>query len=178
MRCGRIRQFFRAIFAHLDEADHCYVAKWLPEAELQRLFYAMALPDQYHALHTAYTAEQLMAHRATEGKPGAAKRLLLRCALLHDVGRTRGTLGTMGKTAAVLLHGCFPRWAKTRGESPSGSRLSAMLYVYFHHPEIGAAALRRLGYEAEAAVVARHHAPPAAGESAELDLLRRADALN
>ena len=174
----RIRQFLRAIFARLDGADHRYVARWLPEAELQQLFYTMALPDQCHALRTAHTAEKLLDEMAGEEKARVARRLLLRCALLHDVGRAKGTLGTVEKTAAVLLHRFFPRWAKARGKAPTDGRLSAMLHVYFHHPRIGAAHLWQLGYEAEAAVVARHHAPPAPEDPAELDLLRRADALN
>ena len=178
MKMQRVRQFFQAIFAHFDEADRRYVAWWLPEAELQQLFYGMALPDQVHALRTAYTAEKLLEEVAVEEKKCVARRLLLRCALLHDVGRARGTLGTLGKTAVVLLHHFFPRWAKTRGEFPRGGKLSAMLYVYFHHPQIGAAWLQQFGYEAEAAIVARHHEPPAPGDSAELDLLRQADALN
>lgn len=178
MKMQRVRQFFQAIFTRFDEADRRYVAWWLPEAELQQLFYGMALPDQVHALRTAYTAEKLLEEVTVEEKKCVARRLLLRCALLHDVGRARGTLGTLGKTVAVLLHHFFPRWAKTRGEVPRGGTLSAMLYVYFHHPQIGAAWLQQFGYEAEAAIVARHHEPPAPGDSAELDLLRQADALN
>ena len=55
MKMQRVWQFFQAIFARFDEADRRYVACWLPEAELQQLFYGMALPDQVHALRTAYT---------------------------------------------------------------------------------------------------------------------------
>lgn len=175
----RIRQFFRAIFARVGPADRHYVRTWLPESELQQLFWEMAEPDQFHALHTAYTAEQILNDTADAAKTRVDRRLLIRAALLHDIGRARGTLGTLGKTAAVLLDYFFPQWARRRGDHPpEGGILSAKLYVYFHHPVLGAEKLRRVGYAREAAIILRHHALPAESDPVELILLRRADALN
>lgn len=169
----RIGQFLQALFGRIQPEDRLYVREWLPEAELDQLFWGMSAQDQYHAIHTAYTAQRLF-EEAARGD----RRLLIRCALLHDVGRVDGALGIWGKTAAVLLHHFFPRWAAACAEAPEGGRLAALLYVYFHHPALGAAKLRQAGYEGEADIVARHHAAPRPDDPWELQLLRRADDLN
>ena len=104
---------------------------------------------------------------------------MLRCALLHDVGRTRGDLGTAGKILTVFLHAVSPCWAARRGavDGTPGS-LQHKLYIYQHHAMLGAAKLHQLGLQREAAIVAAHHRPPTADDALELVLLRRADAMN
>ena len=57
-------------------------------------------------------------------------------------------------------------------------RLGHALYVYRHHPAIGAALLRGIGMEAEAGVIECHHQAASAGDSFVLTLLREADAKN
>ena len=57
-------------------------------------------------------------------------------------------------------------------------RLGHALYVYRHHPDIGAALLRKIGMAEEAAVIERHHMAAAPGDSPVLVLLREADARN
>lgn len=57
-------------------------------------------------------------------------------------------------------------------------RLGHALYVYRHHPAIGAALLRGIGMEAEAGVIECHHQAASAGDSFVLTLLREADAQN
>ena len=171
----RVRQFLRALRAEISAGDRRYVSEYLSEAE-QELFYAMHEIDQYHALHVAHTAEQL-----AEDFPRAERRFLLRCALLHDVGRVKGDLDLWGKVFCVLMVGCFPNCSRNYGKAQCvrlWDKPAHALYVYYHHAEIGAEKLRQIGVAKEAALIERHHRMEMPGDSLELRLLREADKRN
>lgn len=167
----RVKQFYRALTARLTPADKKWVAESLPPAA-RPLFYAMHPADQYHALKVAQTAMQLWADN-----PAGDKDMLLRAALLHDVGRVQGDMGIAGKVAAVLVQHFFPSGAEKLAKSRKGW-LGHVMYVYYHHPEIGAVKVETLGFKQEAALIRCHHAKPKADDPPELVLLRRADELN
>lgn len=170
MMMGRVRQFLLAAAARVSKEDREYVERSLPPA-LQRLFFAMSVPDQCHALRTARCAEKL-----TVGFPEPVDpAFLARCALLHDIGRKKGDLGTIGKSFAVLFAALCPERAHTCGDGGKGL-MSKKMRVYFHHAEIGADMLENLGFSAEAAIIRRHHEVPAEDDPPELRLLRKADA--
>ena len=171
---NRAGQFFRAVGAKPGQEDVRYVKAHL-SLRGQELFFRMHPADQCHALHVAYTAEML-----ADGEKGLPDReLLIRCALLHDVGRKQGDMGILGKVAAVLIHALAPdasrRWA--RG-GKSSCFLRHMMYVYYHHPSIGAELLRNAGFFDEADVVMAHHDPPGENDSPVLRILRQADEMN
>ena len=172
----RIRQFFRAVRAHLTEKDGRYLSEHL-SAEEQELFFAMHRADQYHALHVAYTAERLTEEQSIP----VDQELLIRAALLHDVGRVKGDLDIWGKVFAVLAGTFCPEMSRKRaGEKTDGllGRLAHCLYVYYHHPELGAKKLRALGLLREAELAERHHLRERPEDAIELRLLRRADEMN
>lgn len=98
----RVLQFFHALTARLYKCDHEFVCCFLNEAE-RTLFYAMDVIDQRHAVHTAYMALELARARAD-----IDKNLLVRIALLHDIGRVKGDLGLLDKVISVLLHYFLP----------------------------------------------------------------------
>ena len=137
----------------------------------------MTLSDQYHAFRVAKTSEQL----AAAADSTVNNHLLIRCALLHDIGRQKGDMGIAGKVFAVLIHifsrGCAMKWGKYN-PNLLGKDPRHILYVYYHHPEIGAKFLRAAGLEAEAAIVAAHHRHTAPKDPPELILLRQADNMN
>ena len=169
---GRVRQFVRAVTQHMGEADHAFVRANLPAKALP-LFYAMHPADQVHARNVAYTSRALAGER---GLPEEQRAFLIRCALLHDVGRRKGDLDILGKVFAVLMMHYLPSASARLMEHPG--HLGHALYVYRHHPAIGAALLRKIGMEEEAAVIERHHMAAAPGDSPVLMLLREADARN
>ncbi len=172
----RVRQFVRALRARLEERDKLYIAAYLSGRE-QDLFYAMHVADQYHALQVAYTSERL----AEGSREPLDRKLLIRSALLHDVGRKKGDLDIWGKVLAVLLHKFLPdisrRWAEEKASGFRG-RAGRMMHVYYHHPEIGAEMLRGIGCLREAELAEKHHEPETPADGAELRILRRADGLN
>ena len=169
---SRIRQFVRAVTARVSDEERAYVASVLPEKAVP-LFYAMHRADQRHALNVARTAMTLADERERDGVC-VNRKLLERCALLHDVGRRRGDLDIFGKVACVLLVHYFPERSKRWAEDGT----SAMLRVYYHHPEIGAELLRGIGLFEEASIIEHHHVSANVRDSLELCLLRDADEAN
>lgn len=176
----RIHQFIRAMMAQIRPEDRIFIDKSIPAAA-QPLFYAMHPADQYHALHVARTAKMLWDDLSESQRAKINCSFLLRCALLHDVGRVRGDMDIWGKVFCVLMAKFAPSYARQavkRKGSPKTSVIGHALYVYFHHAEIGAAKLCAVGLTAEAAIIARHHQPAAATDSMVLKLLREADERN
>ena len=162
---GRVLQLFRAVTARVSVDDGKYIAAHL-NAEEQKIFFAMSVADQCHSLRTAYTIERLV----IEDKRGVDREFLIRCALLHDVGRKAGDLTIKGKIFVVLITSFAPKFAERL--ELNGNRA---LYVYHHHAELGAQKLQRIGLFKEAKIIAKHHSPPKANDPIELKLLRLAD---
>ena len=161
----RVLQFVRAVTARVSVEDGKYISTHLNAAE-QKIFFAMSVADQVHSLRTAYTVERLI----IEDKRGVDREFLIRCALLHDVGRRNGDLTIKGKIFAVLITNIAPKFAERL--ELNGNRA---LYVYHNHAEIGARKLQKLGLFKEAKIIAKHHAKPKPDDPFELKLLRLAD---
>lgn len=177
----RIRQFVRAMTARIRPEDRAFIDRSIPRSA-RPLFYAMHPADQCHVLYVAWTALDLFEDSLAAGKVREEDRaLLLRCALLHDVGRVQGDLNVWGKVFCVLMGkiACTQarQLAKCNGNT-AFAKLRHALYVYFHHADIGAAKLCAIGLHEEAAIIAKHHQAPDADDSPILCLLREADERN
>lgn len=164
----RAKQFFRALTAEVSAEDGKYISAHLDGAE-QKLFFAMSKVDQCHSLRTAYTIERLV----IEDKQGVDKEFLIRCALLHDIGRVKGDMSIAGKIFAVLIVEFAPNFADKLER-----RGNRAIYIYRHHAEIGARKLQKLKLYREAKIIAKHHSPPKPDDPKELKLLRLADEEN
>ncbi|HWR39715.1 MAG TPA: HDIG domain-containing protein [Patescibacteria group bacterium] len=185
----RIKQVVAALTARIETADRQFVAYHLNVRETG-LFWRMNTPDQRHALNVARTVIkwQAAAHKnKTAGDDGAVltaenRRLLLKAALLHDVGKVKGDVSTADKIIAVLADRFCPRaaWRWCRpGKGYFWDNLKHALYIYYHHAERGAAMLEECGVEDSVVeLVRKHHQTPASDDSEELLLLRRADDMN
>jgi putative nucleotidyltransferase with HDIG domain len=171
----RVLQFFRAVTARMNENEVEWVRNQLP-VSAQELFFSMHVADQRHALNTAREIKRLYFALSASEQDGLQLDFLIRCALLHDVGRKKGMLDVWGKVLTVLLVYFFPK--RSQRWSEGNSFIGHMLYIYFHHPSIGAEALRRIGMKEEAEVIARHHSAETANDDAALKLLRIADDRN
>ncbi|MCX7970177.1 MAG: HD domain-containing protein [Negativicutes bacterium] len=174
---ARIRQFWRAITASPEKVDWQFVDRWLVGKE-RRLFDDYALYDQLHAINVAKTA-LVMAGR--EGLELDRIALLMRAALLHDIGRVAGDLPIWGKVTAVLVHRFCPRLLRCRAADSvrRGRNWRHILYIYWHHPELSAERLKAAGCEETiVAAVAGHHRPPTAADDWLSRILKSADSLN
>ena len=173
---GRVGQFLRAISAKVTAEDIAFMEAHLPE-KARPLFLAMHPADQRHVLSVAHTALAM-----AEQEPELDREFLLRCCLLHDVGRVKGTMDIWGKVFGVLAEKFLPPALRRQLECCQAEhfwqRPGLALYVYRCHAEIGAEKLKELGFQREAELVRLHHAPEAQEDPEELKILRRADALN
>ena len=175
----RIHQFMRALFGRLDAKGHDFVRSYLSPAE-QKLFYDMHAADQYHAFRVALTAQELYTEH---GRTDTAEYLLLtRCALLHDIGRTKGTADIWGKVLGVLLYrfvpSAIPYFTRVKDSRRIRGRIGMALYVYVSHPYIGADKLRAIGAMKEAEIIQYHQKKAAPEDSLVLSILKQADAWN
>lgn len=164
----RARQFFRALFAKITLDDEQYISLHL-NSEEQKLFFAMSTADQFHSLNVAYTIERFV----IEDKNNVDRNFLIRCALLHDVGRVKGDLNIFQKVFVVLVMKFAPNFAKKLERQGNHA-----VYIYNHHAEIGARKLQKLKLFREAKIISKHHSPPSKDDPYELKLLRLADEKN
>ena len=164
----RARQFYRALTADISIEDQKYLMAHLKPNE-QELFFKMGLIDQFHSLQVAYTIERLI----IQDKQGVDREFLIRCALLHDIGKINVKTSVWDKVFAVLVTTFFPRLADEL--ELKGNRT---IYIYRNHAELGGQKLQQMGMIQEAKIIARHHSPPRADDSKELKLLRLADEEN
>lgn len=172
----RVKQVLAAVTARIYPEDEYLLSQQLNEVELT-LFRAMNLPDQRHALNVAYTA-----HKLSTDRTDVDTNLLMRCALLHDVGKVKGDVSTLDKILTVLAHKLCPAWSQRWGRQGRGSKVNNLrhaVYIYYNHAERSAAFLAAAGCEDElVSIVAKHHKAPADDDPPELKLLRQADDLN
>lgn len=171
MMLRRIEQFVFALRAEMRPEDDGFVQQYLPE-RLWMLFAGMSVIDRCHALRVAHTALVL-----AESRNDVDKELLIRCALLHDVGRQKDDMGLAGKIAAVLCNFFFSGHARKKA-SPSGNWWQRLWYIYYWHPYIGARHLSDLGFAIEADIISHHHDIIDEPISPELELLCMADRMN
>ena len=164
----RVKQFFQALNAKLTVDDNQYISAHLSPKE-QKLFFAMDIVDQYHSIKVAYTIERFI----NEDSKGIDKEFLIRCALLHDIGRVKGDISILGKIFVVLISSIAPKFADKL--ELKGNR---MIYIYRHHAEIGAKKLQDIGLYREAKIISKHHSKPNEDDPRELKLLRIADDKN
>jgi len=173
--CRRIHQFYTAVRAAVHPEDQVFLKKYLSEQE-QKLFAEMGSPEQRHCLDVAYTAIQLAAK-----EPEIDKGLLVRCALLHDIGKTKGDIPVRYKVLTVLVDQFFPGKARELArQSVAGDPrdFRHALYIYYYHGELGREKLLAMHLSELAEIVGKHHKAPTEKDPLELLLLRRADEQN
>jgi len=170
---NRVKQVVAALTASFTPEDKLFVSRYLNTAE-QKLFLGMNLPDQRHALNVAYTALQLGQYQEK-----IDINLLVKCALLHDVGKIKGDVSTIDKMITVMGHKLSPRWAGQWGRLGRGSKLDNIrhaFYIYFNHGKRSAAMLKEIESTLQMVeIVAKHHEAPADGDPLELVILRKSD---
>lgn len=149
-----MRRFLGAIVSRYPSPpDQLFVAGLLGEEEAG-LFWRQETPDLAHAV--------VVARRLLAAHPGRSD--LARAALLHDVGKIRARLGTLGRSVASVLEAAH---------LPLAGRMS----TYANHGEAGARMLEDIGLEGIAVYFARHHrtGPPDDVDPEDWEALRAAD---
>lgn len=148
------RRFFDVLLARpLLDSEQQAVKGWLTERE-NSLFLAQPAADQRHG----YTAAQ------TVVAAGVQDRVLIRTALLHDIGKRHARLGVIGRVIASLM---------ILFRIPIRGRWAA----YRNHGEVAARELEAIGSDPLIVDFARQHhgERPATIDTDTWKLLQKAD---
>ena len=129
----RATQFFHALAARLDDEDRLLVESLLVGEELS-LFRRLRPGDQRHSVAVA---------RSLMGA-GREERLLLRAALLHDVGKVDAGMTLFHRVTGVLVEWLSPSLLR-RLAAPHAGSWRYPYHVYLYHHELGARMLEERG---------------------------------
>ena len=152
---GFLRNIRKGImFLRTEQAPDAECLNWIKEYLSQQeyeLFIQMDAGDQIHSLHVAELCrESLQFH------PEADECIIMRAALLHDIGKIGARLGLGFRTFWVLGHKLAPwlmdRIAKRSTNTKPGT-LRYRMYLQFFHSQIGADMMRKIGVEEEVAIL-------------------------
>lgn len=136
----RIKQFIRGIFARITSEDRAFIQIYLSQEEAL-LFQSLRVGEQRHSLNIAYNC--------LEESPN--NPVLIKAALLHDVGKINSNLTLIHKSLVVLVlklpipEGILPGF------------IQKSLYYKRQHPNLGAEILENIGTEASVVFLTRHH---------------------
>lgn len=171
MLLHRIWQLVSALTAEIKADEIAFVNLYLNPLE-QNLFYRMSVVDQRHALDATYIARELAA-----GQRGEEDPLLIRAALLHDIGKRDGELTILDRTLIVIFQHFWPRrmtiWAlEGRGGFVRNRRHA--FFVAVNHGERGAAALAEIGCDQRIVDLVRDHHRPGMNDW-RMSILQEAD---
>ncbi len=154
----RIKQFHRALTAKIEPADREFLQKYLVDYE-RALFYQMDPVDQRHCLDVAQYAYQI----ATARGLGPKRTILVKAALLHDVGKISGQTTLFTRVFYVLRGRSERQSASARARTLSG------------HAQRGAHMAATFGIDPEIVDLIRgHHSEPTSKLAV---LLHEADSL-
>jgi putative nucleotidyltransferase with HDIG domain len=150
----RLAQGLRALRERPTPESDRLVSRLL-DGEGMALFTALSPRDQFHS---ARTASILMAS-------GVEDPVLLKAALLHDVGKGRQVLWQ--RAVYVLLSACAPRLLRRLACAGGGWR--GALDRSLRHASLGAEAARHAGYPTRIVeLIAHHHDTPSGTDLAAL----------
>lgn len=181
----RVMQFVRGIYSELTSEspeEALFIRKYIKDEVLLELYYGMNRIDRVHCLRVAYTAKKIA--EDTHADFSIDMNFLMRCCILHDIGRKKGDLGLLDKAWAVLAYKFIPKYALRLAKkcstdmNPIKKHFAHVFFIYKNHGAIGAAMLSTLQMEREASIIARHHRPERREDPIELRILRKADSLN
>ncbi len=117
----RVKQFFKAMTAKITANEKNFIEFYLNEDE-RRLFYSLPEYEQAHCLRVA--KDVLSNCRTNEEK----QCVLVKAALLHDIGKLAGGLNIITKSIMVLLDKSMPGFV-------SRFKKFKMVDTYYNHPE-------------------------------------------
>jgi putative nucleotidyltransferase with HDIG domain len=154
----------------LRKDDRQLAESYLGEAGIF-LFNQMSYADQKHAVNVG---RYLLSEKVDT--TGANLQLLIKAALLHDVGKVKGDISWWNRIIVGVIRRCFPKVRQRRAKRGEAG-LGHALYVDLTHPDRGAYMAQSLGIDPEVvSLIRQHHNPLDEQDSLELVLLQTADA--
>lgn len=157
----RIKQFLRSLLARLSPADLTLIDRYLNPAE-KELFFRLSRPDQVHSACVAGKTNGALSVR------GQNDGLLIKAALLHDLGKIDSGLNPFNRSVYVLADHFFPSGLKK-------CRRWKSVRAYYDHPELALPYLE--DQDDQLKFLVRHHHDQAAlpEQNERLRLLQEMD---
>lgn len=146
----RVKQLRKALFPRLNLSDVQFVDTILDCTE-KELFSRMSLVDQRHCVDTAL---MLRAIHSPKADP-----LLLKAALLHDIGKSKSQISLGVRVLFVILNSCPPPF-RDYLERLFPSSLTEVFGTLFSHPQLGAEMGAKHGLEESVVQAIRYHHNP------------------
>lgn len=167
MSLYRVKQFYWAVFAHLKEKHNAFINSILNNEELS-LFKALSINEQLHCIRV--TKDVINQLSILKDISIDRKELLIKAAMLHDVGKAKCPLNVMDKSILVLTdkltNGKLKKYSKYR-----------KIHIYYYHAEEGAKILESKGYDKRLIYLIRNHHNYNI-EDFDLNILRTSDNRN
>lgn len=138
---GRIKQFIKCITAKINEDDLNFIEKYLNGDE-KKIINRLAIYDMKHCINVARDIESNIKYEDIN---------LIKCALLHDIGKVKKILNPIDKSIIVILN------KLTKGNLKKYENINKKIYIFYNHGEEGYKILKDKGYDEKFLNVIRYH---------------------
>lgn len=126
----RVKQFYVNVTDKMTEKDYDYANEILNKKELE-LFMKLSKSEQKHSIRIAKDIEFIIDNNETDDEEILKNRnLLMKSALLHDIGKITKRLNVIDKSIIVILN------KLTKGKLKS-IKTSKKIQCYYNHGSYG-----------------------------------------
>ncbi|QGU93757.1 HDIG domain-containing protein [Clostridium bovifaecis] len=160
MTSYRIKQFYWGITAKISLEDKGFLKEYLNDNEL-KLFSRLPIYDQAHCIRTAKEVKRVYL------KNRMSNNLLIKAALLHDIGKIEGRLNLIDKSVLVVLD------KLTKGKIRRFNNVKK-IDVYYNHANKGYSILKEYNYNERFLYLIKNHHNNIIRDK-ELEILRECD---
>lgn len=164
MNFYRIKQFYWALNSKIDKIDIEFINSILNDKELQ-LFNMLSTHEKKHSIKVAYDVQKICKDKKVDSM------LLLKAALLHDIGKVFAKLSLLDKSIMVLAHNI------SKGKIKKFSQYKK-INVYYNHGKLGSELLKDKGCNKQLLYLIENHDNHKINNNIELEILRICDNRN
>lgn len=146
----RVKQFYINVTDLMKKEDYEYVEKILDNEEYN-IFIKLLKSEQKHSVRIAKDIENIIENKLIQDEEIINnKELLIKVALLHDIGKTRKKLNVFDKSIIVILNNL------TDGKLKNIKR-SKKVQCYYNHSEYSYEILKKMNEEEALLDIVRYH---------------------
>lgn len=126
----RVKQFYVNVTDKMTKKDYDYVKEILNSKELE-LFMKLSKSEQKHSIRIAKDIEFIIDNKETDDEEILKNRnLLIKSALLHDIGKITKRLNVIDKSIIVILN-------KLTNGKLKNIKKSGKIQCYYNHSNYG-----------------------------------------